>query len=159
MLLSYTTFEGSISMLFDDTNFNMGFFEIPGSDFTKELRASNLLSPKEGFLRGNLFKDEYEPFDNLTYYKLKPTSEKEALLFEIMALSFAVNDLNLYLDLRPNDKEAYDYFKELIHDKNELEEKYINMYGPLTLCDDPGTTYKWSDNPWPWENMGGSNYV
>ena len=33
------------------------------------------------------------------------------------------------------------------------------MYGPLTLCDDVGTSYKWSDNPWPWENMGGSNYV
>ena len=62
------------------------------------------------------------------------------------------------------DKETNDVYvtkdsERLTVTKNELEEKYINMYGPLTLCDDVGTSYKWSDNPWPWENMGGSNYV
>jgi len=79
-------------MLFDTTDFNyeISLFPIPGSDFTKELRANKFVSPEEGFLRGNLMADEYVPYRNLTYFKLKPENERDALLFQLMAFSFAV---------------------------------------------------------------------
>ena len=83
-------------MLFDNNDFDyeIGFFKIPGSDFKNETRMDKFLNPEEGFLRGNLMKDEYEPYKNLTYFKLKPENERETLLFKIMTYDFAINDLN-----------------------------------------------------------------
>ena len=85
-------------MLFDNTDFDyaISFLSIPGSDFTKETRVDKFLTPEEGFLKGNLEKNEYVPYKNYTYFKLQPETEKENLLFKLMAYSFAINDLNLY---------------------------------------------------------------
>ena len=60
-------------MLFDDNEFdiNMAFF-MPD---IKLNRDKKILNPEEGFLRGNMFKDEYKPYKNLTYFKLNPTNE------------------------------------------------------------------------------------
>ena len=101
-------------MLFDNTDFDyeISFLKIPGSDFNKEIRDSKFLSPEEGFLKGNLMKDEYVPYKNLTYCKLTPQNEQEALLLKLMAYSFAINDLNLYLDLNPKDQSTYELFKK-----------------------------------------------
>ena len=48
-------------MLFDNTDFDyaISFLSIPGSDFTKETRVDKFLTPEEGFLKGNLEKNEY----------------------------------------------------------------------------------------------------
>ena len=100
-------------MLFEDNDFdiNMAFF-IPDVNFS---RTVNILSPMEGFLRGNMFQDEYEPYKNLTYFKLNPKDEKEKLLYQVMAYSFAINDLNLYLDLHPEEKQVLDLFKKYVN--------------------------------------------
>lgn len=41
------------------------------------------LTPEEGFLRGNMIKDEYEPYRNMTYLKPNITSEKQMMLYMI----------------------------------------------------------------------------
>lgn len=150
-------------MLFDNTDFNyeMGFFKIPGSDFNQEniVREGKFLSPEEGFLRGNLMKDEYVPYKDYTYFKLVPQNEQETLLFKLMAYSFAINDLNLYLDLHPEDQKAYDLFKKYVKEKNAIEEEYIAKYGPMTVTETESPKFSWLKNPWPWDNMGGSMYV
>ena len=148
-------------MLFDNSNFDyeISFFKIPGSDFNKEIREEKFLSPEEGFLRGNLMKDEYEPYKNLTYFKLNPKNEQEAKLFNLMAYSFAINDLNLYLDLHPEDQNAYELFKKYVKEKNKLEDSYSEKYGPMTITKTQGSKYNWLKNPWPWDNTGGSMYV
>ncbi len=144
-------------MLFEDNNFdvNMSLF-IPDLKFSRD---SNILEPMEGFLRGNMFRNEYKPYKNLTYYKLNPKNEKEKMLYKIMALSFAINDLNLYLDLHPDNKETFDLFKKYIQDKKVLVKEYAKNYGPLTLDKTTGSKYNWIDSPWPWDGMGGSMYV
>ncbi len=144
-------------MLFEDNNFdvNMSLF-IPDLKFNRD---TNILEPMEGFLRGNMFRNEYKPYKNLTYYKLNPKNEKEKMLYKIMALSFAINDLNLYLDLHPDNKEAFDLFKKYIQDKKVLVKEYTKNYGPLTLDKTVGSKYNWIDSPWPWDEMGGSMYV
>ncbi len=148
-------------MLFDNSDFDyeISFFKIPGSDFNKEIREEKFLSPEEGFLRGNLMKDEYEPYKKLTYFKLTPKNEQEAKLFNLMAYSFAINDLNLYLDLHPEDQNAYELFKKYVKEKNKLEEAYSEKYGPMTITETQGSKYNWIKNPWPWDNTGGSMYV
>ncbi len=148
-------------MLFDNTDFDyeISFLKIPGSDFNKEIRDSKFLSPEEGFLKGNLMKDEYVPYKNLTYCKLTPQNEQEALLLKLMAYSFAINDLNLYLDLNPKDQSTYELFKKYVKEKNRLEEMYSEKYGPMTITETQGSSYNWIMDPWPWDNTGGSMYV
>ena len=143
-------------MLFEDNNYdvNMSLF-MPEIKFN---RNTNILDPMEGFLRGNMFKDLYDPYKNLTYYKLVPKTEKEKALYKIMALSFAINDLNLYLDLHPDNKEALDLFKKYVEEKRECTKEYTKTYGPLTVTKVTGSKFNWIDSPWPWD-MGGSMYV
>jgi len=148
-------------MLFDNTDFNyeISLFKIPGSDFKDELRLDKFLTPEEGFLRGNLMRDMYVPYKKYTYFKLKPETEKEELLLKLMAYSFAINDLNLYLDLNPEDKTTYELFKKYAKEKNELECIYQEKYGPLTVTETQGNMFSWIKNPWPWDKTGGSKYV
>lgn len=144
-------------MLFEDNVFdvNLSLF-MPDIDFSRD---SNILEPMEGFLRGNMFKDEYVPYKNLTYFKLNPTCEKEKMLYKIMALSFAINDLNLYLDLHPDKKYVFDLFKKYVQEKENLCKEYEKSYEPLELTGTTGPKFNWLDSPWPWENKGGSMYV
>lgn len=144
-------------MLFEDNDFdvNMAFF-IPDVNFN---RTVNILSPMEGFLRGNMFQDEYEPYKNLTYFKLVPRDEQERLLYQVMALSFAVNDLNLYLDLHPDDKEVLALFKKYVNEEEMKCQEYVKKYGPLEVSEVSGSKFNWINSPWTWDNKGGSMYV
>lgn len=144
-------------MLFEDNDFdvNMAFF-IPDVDFN---RTGNVLSPMDGFLRGNMFQDEYEPYKNLTYFKLNPSNDKERLLYQVMAYSFAINDLNLYLDLHPDNKGMLDLFKKYVKEEKELCKEYVNKYGSLEVNEVKGQKFDWINSPWPWETRGGSMYV
>ncbi|MBE6161122.1 MAG: spore coat protein CotJB [Firmicutes bacterium] len=157
-------------MFFDGNDFDFGMPMIPQEvkieDITmiddkkiKKYGDSKLVSSKEGFLRGNMFGNLYDPYKDLTYLPLKPKNEKEYLLYEIMEIDFAINDINLYLDLYPEDKEMYERFKMYTKKCMELKDAYSKKYGPLTIDETNQMEYKWDENPWPWENIGGSMYV
>ncbi len=144
-------------MLFDD-NLNFFGFSIPKE--VKFDKTYTLTSVKDGFMKGNMFKDEYCPYKDYKVNELVPTSEKEKLLLEIMSLSFAINDLNLYLDLHPDDLNMLNRFKETVEKAYEKEAAYVKCYGPLEVTDiTSNNKFKWIDNPWPWENEGGTKYV
>ncbi len=147
-------------MLFEDNNLdiNMSLF-MPDINFKNFNRDTNILDVEEGFLRGNMFRNEYVPYKNLTYLKLNPKNDREKLLQKIMAYTFAITDLNLYLDTHPDNKEAFDLFKKYISDKKELTKEYMRTYGPLTVTKTTGVKYNWLNNPWPWDKTGGSMYV
>ena len=51
------------------------------------------------------------------------TSKKELLQF-IDQVSFAIDDLLLFLDTHPKEKRALEYYSELSARRNELLEKY-----------------------------------
>lgn len=119
-------------------------------------RPDSILSPKEGLILGNLYYDEYEPYKNYKPKEIKASNSREELLLEIRELSFAINDLNLSLDLEPNNKELYVLFKKYVKELNELTEKYSLEYEPLEICKDLKNNYSWYKSPWPWE---GEYYV
>ncbi len=75
---------------------------------------------------------------------------KQALLHEIMALNFAVNDLVLYLDTHPEDSKAICMHNEYVKKVIALTEKYQSLFGPLTV-NFTSDTWDWINEPWPWE--------
>ena len=78
-------------------------------------------------------------------------------LVELMALDFAVKELNLYLDTHPQDQEALNLYASYIKLAKEGREKYTAKYGPLDSAElvlEDG--YTWLNDPWPWE-LGGND--
>lgn len=150
-------------MLFENNNYDFDVLSLAGFNFTDPTKyyeyENKLVSTKEGFLRGNMWKNEYEPYKGMQYPELKPTCEREVLLFKIMELDFAINDLNLYLDLHPEDSEIYEKFKKFTQEYLLLKDDYAKKYGPLSLDQTSSSSYDWMKNPWPWDKSGGSMYV
>lgn len=148
-------------MLFENTDFDweMNFYKIPGNEIFLKNRMSRFLDSEEGFIRGNLEANTYVPYKNYQCEKLMPKNEREKQLYKIMELSFAINELNLYLDLHPEDIENFNLFKKYVEEINDLEMKYSKEYGPLCLSETLNKNYDWLKNPWPWDKLGDSKYV
>lgn len=81
---------------------------------------------------------------------------KKELLDWINVVSFAVDDVKLFLDTHPYDEEAQQYFDEFKKQRVQAMKEYAKYYGPLTLdaaaesCD----RWKWVLEPWPWQEGG-----
>lgn len=133
---------------FDVNNLNI-------NNFRKD-KVKDLYSSKEGLNKGNMFKNEYDPYKNYIY-KVVVKGERDSLLLKIQELSFKVVDLNLYLDIFPGDTMMFEEFKKTLNELKKEKEMYEKTYGPLCL---DGTiysnTYNWDKNPWPWMNEGGN---
>ena len=65
-----------------------------------------------------------------------------------------MTDLNLYLDIYPDNKNAINLFNQYRMQKENLTNEYESTYGPITLSRNSLNTYPWAwDNmPWPWDN-------
>lgn len=80
------------------------------------------------------------------------------LLKSIHEVSFAVNDMQLYLDTHPHDHKAMDEMRRLMERRKKLLDDYSKFYGPLTMntvsegCSD---AWAWVLQPWPWETKKG----
>ena len=139
-------------MFFDGNDFD---FNMPMISENK--KEDKIVNSEKGFLRGNMFSDLYVPYKDMTYLPLIPSNEKEDLMYKIMEIDFAINDLNLYLDLNPEDNEIYEKFKIYVDKCMNLKDEYSKKYGPLTLDQVDSNNYKWEEEPWPWD--GGNMYV
>ena len=149
-------------MLFDNNDIDLDFSLLNLSGLTNtdtSLENRNFLTAKEGFLRGNMFRNEYKPYKNLTFIDIKPRNDREAKLFNVMQYAFAITDMNLYLDTHPEDRIALNVLKELIVEEEKVKKEYIMSYGSLNVCDVKSDKFNWIDSPWSWENMGGNMYV
>ena len=128
-------------------------FSLDNDDLFKDYfnLEREVLSPEEGLIMGNLFLDEYVPYKNYKPYKVNPTNTEEALMMKIRSLCFAIDDLNLKLDLEPNNKMLYDLFKKYNEKLKVLVKEYQDKYQTLTIEDDIKGRYTWYMGPWPWE--------
>ena len=137
-------------MFFDGNDFDFGMPIVMDKANDPDLK---IVSSKEGFLRGNMFADLYDPYKGMTYMQINPKNERERLLYKIMEVDFAINDLNLYLDLYPEDEKIYEKFKMYTDECIKLKDEYSKKFGPLTLDGvNIGTTnFNWNNSPWPWE--------
>ncbi len=110
-------------------------------------------SPKEGYTLGNLFVNTYIPYKNYTPQKLTARNEQEALFLKLSEMAFAAHELNLYLDLHPQDARALQVFNQYRMQTNELKTQYENQYGPLLISANvlENSPFLWEQLPFPWE--------
>ena len=114
--------------------------------------SSNIADSQIGFKRGNLFNNLYDEYKNYKPQELKANNEKEDLLLQIDEQRFAMIEMNLYLYLYPNNKEALNRFNTYLKKEKELVTLYESKYGPLTTSSPVQTNnWTWDNSPWPWE--------
>ena len=101
--------------------------------------------------------DECLPYKNYQPTKYNPRGEKETILLKLYESDFALHDLNLYLDLHPDNEYIYNEFKKEVNIFNETKSIYEKKYGPLCLEDNTSNEYIWYLGPWPWEKDGANN--
>ena len=101
----------------------------------------------EALSRGTLFPGLDLPFMNIVNEDLILTPESE-----LMAICFVAEELALYLDTHPDDKEAFEMLQTFLALKQEAHERYVKACGPIShqdlLCENK---YTWLENPWPWD--------
>lgn len=104
---------------------------------------------KVALARGTLFPGLDLPFMNVVN---KPDGLSTPLC-ELMALDFVVQELKLYLDTHPDDKEAFEALKTCIRMSREGQKRYVEQYGPVSFDDVRfSEDYSWVHAPWPWQN-------
>ena len=124
------------------------------SQSNDSVNSNNLYDPYNGLIRGNLFKQLYEPYKLKEPYEIKPMNEQARMLTEIDSLGFAIIDLNLYLDIFPNDTEKINLYNQYRTRKKNIINEYEQKYGPITLNSNNLniTPWAWNNMPWPWDN-------
>lgn len=74
------------------------------------------------------------------------------LLNQIYEASFAMDDVNLYLDSHPCDQDALNYFHYVAKLRKDAMSAYEAQCGPLLLDGVTSRDYwNWIDDKWPWE--------
>lgn len=116
--------------------------------------VNHLARPCEGFNRGNMFNNEYIPYKH-HYYKVVVRGKREEVLLKIQELAFAVKDLNLYLDIYPDDIECLELFKKYASELKQLQTIYEKEFSPIcALQVTSNKEFTWVNNPWPWDKGG-----
>ena len=111
------------------------------------------------------------PCLNLTFHKAPakkctcPTSSattdaaqknREEMMSELAAISFALNDLTLYLDTHPDCPKGTALFYQLLEKRLTLLSEFAGKFYPLTQTsmitgNYDQTQYGWPEGPMPWE--------
>lgn len=76
------------------------------------------------------------------------------LMQYINQVSFAVDDILLYLDTHPDDQDALSFYHDNAVKRAEALRYYSAQYGPLTVDaaqDNASRSWEWIEQPWPWE--------
>ena len=141
-------------------NKNNDYYNYVNNTYNQPLynQSSNnkkILDPYNGFVRGNMFSDLYNGYKLNKPLDITPLKEQADMLTYIDSLCFALIDLNLYLDLYPNDSKIIELFNSYRMEKDEITKEYESKYGPLTLNSDSlnKAPWAWDNMPWPWEGV------
>lgn len=115
---------------------------------------TSLFRSDEGYIKGNLFQNLYNQYDGYQPKELTPRSEQEKCLYELSAVAFAAHELNLYLDLHPEDQSMFMLFTDYQKQANRLMEEYQEKYGPLLVnSNEMKNSFNWVQTKWPWEGQ------
>lgn len=138
----------------NNTNYN----SIPFEDFSmiNEMilnnNSNNLLGPYDGYIKGNMFKDLYNQYENYKPAKLIPNNEQAELLLNINQTCFAAHDIRLYLDIHPDNEKMLNLYNDYQEKSTNAIKQYEQKYGPI-LMDSPtkGNMFSWEAYSFPWE--------
>lgn len=104
--------------------------------------------PSEALAKGTLFPGLELPFMDMVNAPPETTTPRR----ELMALDFALDELELYLDTHEDDEDAFEVYQGYLQLAEEAHSRYVQLYGPVTQMDMLGLKhYVWLENPWPWD--------
>lgn len=108
-------------------------------------------SQQDALKAGTLF-----PGLNLPFHAQMKTKFPAVItaLSELMALDFAIDELGLYLTTHPEDTEVLNLYWSYIKLGREGREAYEKQYGPILQTDVTPGSFKWLNDPWPWDLEG-----
>ena len=77
---------------------------------------------------------------------------REELFYKIQSVSFAMEDVRLYLDTHPDDIAAYEYYDAYKKIRAKSVNQYNRFFEPLDAYNiKREENWSWYTNPWPWE--------
>lgn len=84
---------------------------------------------------------------------------RECLMLQIMEISFMLDDIRLYLDTHPEDKDGLQLLKQVIQKRKQLMKDFAEINFPLTMdCmadlyekNPESDCYCWNKGCMPWE--------
>ena len=106
---------------------------------------------REALLQGTLFPGLDLPFRKELRSRFPKVNEA---LLDLMALDFAIDELGLYLTTHPDDRQALELYWSYIRLGREGRTKYEESNGPLLQTDITEGSFRWLDDPWPWDMEG-----
>ncbi len=106
---------------------------------------------REALLQGTLFPGLDLPFRKELRSRFPKVNEA---LLDLMALDFAIDELGLYLTTHPDDQQALELYWSYIRLGREGRTKYEESNGPLLQTDITEGSFRWLDDPWPWDKEG-----
>ena len=112
-----------------------------------QLESPLKYEPRKALIRGTLFPGLDLPFMGMVNQQEQPITPKT----ELQTLGFIIQELALYLDTHPEDKEALEMYQnyQKVYHKGMME---YNESCPIKHgLPSPGDRYRWLDDPWPWE--------
>ena len=132
-----------------NTNMNL----LNQQDLYRNSTMPSLFSPAVGLDNGNMFSDLYQPYKNYKPTNVAANNERESLIRELARMGFAAHELNLYLDLHPDDTSMITLFNDYREKYNQLVKQYDEKFGPLLISSNTlnQTPFLWERDIWPWE--------
>ena len=112
---------------------------------------NTLVSVNEGFNRGNMFDNLFWPYKYIA--NIKYDNPQDELMLKIQMYCFAAHEMNLYLDIYPNDIQAIGLYNQYKEEANKLTNEYENKYGKICLGINESYNWEWNNSPWPWEGV------
>lgn len=115
--------------------------------------SKSLFTPQVAYDNGNLFSNIYDQYKNFKPTSLTGNDKRSRLWLELARMSFAAHEVNLYLDVYPNDSSMLTLFNDYRSRANKLAEEYENKYGPLNISNASSNEvpFSWENTTWPWE--------
>ena len=147
MFLNGTTNDGFADLFLQQNNSDVPMFNNGMNN------NNNLYAPNEGYIKGNMFKNLYDPFKNYTPARLTANNTKEEALINLGQMHFAMHEANLYLDNFPNDISMLNKFNEFRTSYEKLLNDYQSKYGPIEITSPymTNTPFAWSNDKFPWD--------
>ena len=110
----------------------------------------------EGYSKGNAFKNLYDSYKNYKIKRPTPKNEEEDLLLKLNAASFYAHEINLLLDVYPDNKEMLAKFNEYRNITNSLINEYESKYGAINIKSNAlnKSPWNWEQTNFPWERGG-----
>lgn len=106
--------------------------------------------PPKALIRGTLFPGLDLPLMGFVNRQEKP----QTCLTNLQQTGFVLQELALYLDTHPGDRNALAQYRMYQTMYRKACEEYERRFGPLSHQSEQDGDYEWLREPWPWEYAG-----